>query len=122
MRKRARRRSLRATDKQGAKERKDADMALSSISYNNKDKEEEKKKKDTYLGEKDNLTSYSSSSLIPAQTRKEGEVKEGLKEEKIAPATTTTPSSSISKLIYLVMQSRHCRISNLDSMICSYQI
>jgi hypothetical protein len=40
MRKRARRRSLRATDKHGAKERKDADMALSSISYNNKDKEE----------------------------------------------------------------------------------
>jgi hypothetical protein len=43
MRKRARRRSLRATDKHGAKERKDADMALSSISYNNKDKEEEEK-------------------------------------------------------------------------------
>jgi hypothetical protein len=97
MRKRGKRRtSSRVTDKQEVEERKDADMALSSISYNNKDKEEEKKKKDTYLGEKDNLTSYSSSSLIPAQTRKE---EEGLKEEKIATTTTTTtPSSSISEV------------------------
>jgi hypothetical protein len=69
-------------------------MALSSISYN-KDKEEEKKKKkkDTDLGKKDNLTPYSSSSLLPAQTRKE-EVEEGLKGEKIATTTTTTTTSS----------------------------
>jgi hypothetical protein len=95
MRKRGKRRtSSRVTDKQEVEERKDADMALSSISFN-KDKEEKKKekekKKDTDLGKKDNLTSYSSSNLLPAQTRKE-EVEEGLKGEEIA-ATTTTSSN-----------------------------
>jgi hypothetical protein len=70
MRKRARSRSLRVTDKQGAKERKYAGMALSTIRFNNKENEE-KKRKNTSLGEKYTLTSNSSSNLLPAQTRKE---------------------------------------------------
>jgi hypothetical protein len=91
MRKRGKRRtSSRVTDKQEVEERKDADMALSSISFNKDKEEKKKKKKDTDLGKKDNLTSYSSSSLLPAQTRKE----EGLKGEKIAAAATTTTTTS----------------------------
>jgi hypothetical protein len=67
MRKRGKRRtSLRVTDKQEVEERKDADMALSSISFN-KEKEEKKQKKDTYF---------------PAHTRKE-EVEKGFYNKKL---------------------------------------